>query len=123
MKKSSPKRTYVDYLLDIADSIEKIEEFIKSSTLEDFRKDQKTQFAIVRAFEIIGEATKGIPASVRRAHADVPWEKMATMRNKLIHEYFGVNIVVVWKAIKEDLPDLKTQILKILEDLKIKKLI
>ena len=123
MKKSSPKRTYIDYLLDIADSVEKIEMFMEGFALEDLRNDQKTQYAIVRGFEIIGEATKNIPASVKHAHKDIPWKNMTTMRNKLIHEYFGVNIVVVWKTVKEDLPGLKAKISETLEDLKVKKLL
>ena len=122
MKKSSPKRTYIDYLLDIADSIEKVQKFMEDFTLEDLRGDQKTQYAVVRGFEIIGEATKNIPASVKNAHKDIPWKDMMTMRNKLIHEYFGVNIGVVWKTMNEDLPDLKIKIANILKDLKITKL-
>ncbi len=122
MKKSSPKRTYIDYLLDIADSIEKVQKFMEDFTLEDLRGDQKTQYAVVRGFEIIGEATKNIPASVKNAHKDIPWKDMMTMRNKLIHEYFGVNIGVVWKTMNEDLPDLKIKIASILKDLKITKL-
>src|SRR5438105_1665248 len=109
MKKSSAKRTYIDYLLDIADSIEKAEKFMEGFTLRDLREDQKTQFAVVRAFEIIGEATRSIPSSLKNAHKDIPWKDMTTMRNKLIHEYFGVNVVVVWKTVKEDLPDLKAR--------------
>ena|SRR3989344_6064993 len=123
MKKSSTKRIYTDYLLDIADSIEKIEGFMKGFTLESLRGDQKTQYAVVRGFEIIGEATKNIPISVKHAHKDIPWKKMATMRNKLIHEYFSVNIVVVWKTVKEDFPELKAKISEMLEDLKVKKLL
>ena len=91
-------------------------------TLESLKNDQKTQFAVVRGFEIIGEATKNIPTSVKSTHKDIPWKDMTTMRNKLMHEYFGVNIVVVWKTVKEDLPDLKLKMAKLLEDLKVKKL-
>ena len=123
MKKSSPKRTHADYLIDIADSIEKIEGFMEGITLESLRSDQKTQYAVVRGFEIIGEATKNIPAAVKNAHRDIPWSKMMAMRNKLIHEYFGVNIVVIWKTTKEDLPGLKLKIEKLLENLRVKKLI
>ncbi|HLD70902.1 MAG TPA: DUF86 domain-containing protein [Negativicutes bacterium] len=122
MKKSSPKRTYIDYLLDIADAMEKIEKFTEGFTLESFREDEKTVFAVVRALEIIGEATTKIPATVKNHHKEIPWKNMAGIRNKLIHEYFGVNMVVVWKTIKEDLPELKIKVAKMLEDLKITKL-
>ena len=90
--------------------------------MESFREDKKTVFAVVRALEIIGEATTKISETVKNHHKEVPWKNMAGMRNKLIHEYFGVNMVVIWKTIKEDLPDLKIKIAKILEDLKITKL-
>ena len=123
MNKKSSKREYKDYVLDISDSIEKIEKFVEGFTLEDFKKDEKTIYAVIRATEIIGEAVNRIPVNIKRKHREVPWKNMAGMRNKLIHEYFGVNMDVVWKTIKEDIPNLKSQMSVILDELKIKKLI
>ncbi len=123
MRKTSPKREYKDYVSDIADSINKIEKFVGNFTFEEFQKDEKTIYAVVRAIEIIGEAIKNIPASVKNKYKEIPWRDAADMRNKLIHEYFGVNLEVVWKTIKEDIPELKEKISELLKELKINKLI
>ena len=101
------KRTHEDYLKDILDAIASIEEFTSGMDFEDFLKDRKTQFAVVRALEIIGEAAKAIPEDFKKEHPEVPWREMAGMRDKLIHAYFGVDLRVVWKTLKEDVPFLK----------------
>jgi len=75
------KRNYQDYLKDILDSINDIEEF---------KKDKKTINAVVRSIEVMGEATKNIPKSLRNKHKEIPWKKIVGMRDKLIHEYFGI---------------------------------
>ncbi len=101
------KRTHEDYLKDILDAIASIEEFTYGMDFEDFSKDRKTQFAVIRALEIIGEAAKAIPEDFKKEHPEVPWKGMAKMRDKLIHAYFGVDLRVVWKTLKEDVPFLK----------------
>ncbi len=108
---------YKDYLVDIIDAIDKAEMFVKGMSFETFEKDAKTMFAVIRAFEIIGEAVKKIPSSVRQKHKHVPWKAMAGMRDKLIHEYFGVKPRVVWKTIKEDLPNVRPHLQTILDGL------
>ena len=110
-------REYKDYLIDIIDAIEKAESFVKGMSFESFEKDAKTTFAIIRAFEIMGEAVKKIPSGVRNKHKNIPWKEMAGMRDKLIHEYFGVKPRVVWKTIKEDLPEVKPYLQAILNEL------
>lgn len=117
------KRDYVMFLEDIIDSTEKMEKFVDGLNLEKFKEDEKTIFAVIKAFEIIGEATKNIPARVKNKYKEVPWRQMAGMRNVLIHEYFGVNMNRVWKTIKEDMPDLKNKISKMLEESKKNKLL
>ncbi|MGH9855939.1 MAG: HepT-like ribonuclease domain-containing protein, partial [Blastocatellia bacterium] len=100
----SVERTYFDYLADILDAIGKVSRFIEGLTFEEFAQDDKTVFAVVRGLEIIGEATKQIPSSVRDSCPEIPWREMAGMRDKLTHGYFGVNLMVVWKTSTEDLP-------------------
>jgi len=91
MKKS---REFLDYVADIQEAARHIEQFIAVMTWAQFAQDQKTIYAVVRAFEIIGEAAKKIPPPVRKRYAPVSWKQMADMRDKLIHEYFGVNLPV-----------------------------
>ena len=108
-------RNYEDYLQDIHEAIDKIEMFVQGMDYESFAKDDKTIFAVIRGLEIIGEATKKIPERVREQNPGVPWREMAGMRDKLIHDYIGVDTEVVWKTIKEDLRAVKLEISKLLE--------
>jgi len=110
------ERIYADYLEDILDSIEKIERFIAGMTFEQFIKDDKTVYAVIRALEIIGEAAKNIPEDVRSSYSEVPWREIAGMRDKLVHNYFGVDLEVVWKTASEDLSNLEPTIRRILSD-------
>jgi len=109
-------RTHLDYLDDILDAIEQIKEFTQGISEEQFCQDLKTAYAVIHAFEIIGEATKRLPERIKGAYPDLPWRAMAGMRNKLIHDYFGINLMVVWKTISEDLPFLETVIRRIQTD-------
>ena len=98
------KREYTDYLNDMLENAEKALSFVEGMEFDDFQKDDKAVYAVIRAFEIIGEAARQIPENVRDANPDIPWREITGMRNKLTHEYFGVNTKVVWRTIKEDLP-------------------
>ncbi|MEM1586629.1 MAG: DUF86 domain-containing protein [Candidatus Bathyarchaeia archaeon] len=111
------KRDYRDYLQDILDSIKDIEDFTRNMDFEDFARDRKTINAVIRSIEVIGEAVKHIPKLIRDKYPSIPWRKMAGMRDKLIHEYFGIDIKILWKTIKKDIPPLKPLIQNILESL------
>jgi uncharacterized protein with HEPN domain len=105
------------YLQDILDNMQRAEEFVGTMDYEAFSRDTKTSYAVVRCIEIIGEATKNIPVTVRRKYPLIPWKEMAGMRDKVIHFYFGVNPQKVWLVVKEDIPTIKLLLKKIVEDL------
>ncbi len=83
---------------------------------DDFSRDKKTIYAVVRGLEIIGEAVKKVPKELRESYPDIPWKRIAGMRDKLIHEYFGVDIEVVWKTVREDIPYLKSLFFNLKKD-------
>ncbi len=111
------KRESLDYIEDVIDALSKIQQFTQGMEYNDFIKDDKTIFAVVRALEVIGEAAKRISRSVKNRYPQIPWKDAAGMRDKLIHEYFGINLKVVWDTIKQDIPALKPLMQKVLEDL------
>ncbi|MBI1920186.1 MAG: DUF86 domain-containing protein [Geobacter sp.] len=100
-------REIADYLDDIRNAIAEVEEFTRGMTFEAFAKDKKTVNAVIRSLEVLGEATKGVPEAFRSKHPNIPWSKMAGMRDVLIHDYMGVDLKTVWKVAMERLPELK----------------
>ncbi|GAB4399567.1 MAG: DUF86 domain-containing protein [Anaerolineales bacterium] len=108
------KRVYEDYLQDMLENAEKVFDFVAGMELDQFFEDEKTSYAVVRALEIIGEAARMVPDDVRATLPNLPWREISGMRNKLTHEYFGINMKVVWRTIHEDLPPLVQELNRIL---------
>jgi uncharacterized protein with HEPN domain len=102
------------YLRHIWDSIEKIESYVSGVDQDEFFENSMVQDAVIRQLEIIGEAAKRISESTRAKEPDIPWNSIAGMRNKLIHDYFGVDLSTIWVTIKEDLDPLKRAVQRML---------
>jgi uncharacterized protein with HEPN domain len=98
------KRDVLDYLTDIVAAIDAAQAFVASMNDAQFRADQRTVYAVTHALEIVGEAAKRIPETVRGRYPTVPWRLMAGMRDRLIHGYNTVDLDVLWKTVAEDLP-------------------
>jgi uncharacterized protein with HEPN domain len=109
---------FLDYVEDIVDTMEKAEILLEEVTYEQFEDDFRINFAVVRALEIIGEAAKRLPMSVRERYPDIPWKGMAGMRDRIIHGYDTVDLQIVWDVVKRDIPMIKPKIQQILSDYK-----
>jgi uncharacterized protein with HEPN domain len=110
------RRDYTDYLRDILEYAEKAERFVEGLDFQAFERNEEKTLAVVRALEVIGEAARHIPGTLRAEYPGVPWEDMVGMRSKLIHDYFGVDLKVVWRTVQEDLPLLRDAVAHILAD-------
>lgn len=111
------KRDYRDYINDILNSIDEIKSFIDGMNFKEFTMDKKTMNAVIRSIEVIGEAAKKIPKTLIDKYPNIPWKKMAGMRDKMIHEYFGIDIEILWKVAKDDLPPLEPLIQDVLKSM------
>jgi uncharacterized protein with HEPN domain len=111
------KRDYSVYLRDILQSFRNASQFVEELSYEKFITDRKTVSAVIRELEIVGEATKQIPTSIKKKYPNIPWSDMAGMRDKLIHFYFGVDMEIIWKTVKVRIPELEPLIQDVLRDL------
>lgn len=111
MKEEKDPKIFLVYILE---SINEIERNTKNLSQDKFLKLTTIQDAVMRRLEIIGEAVKNLPISFKKKYPEMSWKKIAGLRDILIHEYFGVNLILVWKIVNKDIPKLKKQILELL---------
>ena len=109
-------REYGDFIQDIVSAFEECLSFTMGMVYEEFKADTKTYKAIIRHLEVAGEAAKKIPDEVKQRNPDIPWKSMTGMRDKLIHEYFGVDARIVWNTVRENIPGTLPHIRRLLTD-------
>jgi uncharacterized protein with HEPN domain len=110
------ERTDIEYLADTKEAVLRINTYIQDLTFEQFIEDKKTQDAVVRNLEVIGEAAKNISEELKSRSPQIPWKDLAGVRDKLIHHYFGVNFDVVWNIARQELPDVLSRLEEILKN-------
>lgn len=110
------KRDCLDAVADMLEAIDKALSFCEGMNLKRFAQDDKTVFAVTRALELVGEAAKKVPPAVRKNYPDIPWRDITGMRDKLAHEYFGVDLQTVWVTARQDLPTLRPLIERLYHD-------
>jgi len=111
------KRGELEFLKDIVEAIERVEFYTNDRDYEEFLQDIRTQDAVVRNIEIVGEASKNIPSNIKRKYQNVEWKELAGIRDKIVHFYFGIRWTIVWSVVKDKLPALKEKINVIIKDL------
>jgi uncharacterized protein with HEPN domain len=109
-------RDYLDYLQDILAMMVNIGNFTEGMTRDDFVDDDMAHFAVIRAMEVMGEATKNVPMEVRQRYPEIPWRKMAGLRDKVIHGYFGVDLFIIWESATKLIPGYRSILVRILEE-------
>jgi uncharacterized protein with HEPN domain len=111
------RRELGDYLEDILEAIQEVSDFTTGMDFNDFIEDRKSINAVIRSLEVIGEAAKNLSVELREKYPEIPWKRMARMRDKLIHEYFGVDKEMVWEVIQTELPPLLSSVQRVLNEL------
>jgi uncharacterized protein with HEPN domain len=104
----------IDLLLnDIYQAIDRIEQYIKNLSFDAFSKDQKSVDAVVRNLEIIGEAANRLPDEFKEKYSTIEWHKVVGLRHRIVHEYFGIDLEIIWQILHKDLPELKQKIAEV----------
>lgn len=104
------------FLLHIRDSLREVRDFIEGESYESFLENRMLQNAVIRSFEVLGEASRRVSPELREAHPEVPWRVMGDFRNKLIHDYFGLELEVIWRSATEEAPMLLDRIERLVEE-------
>ena len=112
---SKKERDWKLFIMEILESINKIEKYIEGLNYEQFVRDEKTKDAVVRNLEIIGESANQIPKEIQQKFSNVPWAQIIGMRNRMIHGYFAIDYRIVWDIVKIDIPSLKKELELILQ--------
>jgi uncharacterized protein with HEPN domain len=111
---SKKRRGFLLFLEDIMASIEKLEKYTKDLSFDQFSKNEMAVDAVIRNFEVIGEAVKKIPKEVKQKYSDVEWNEATGFRDVLIHDYFGIDLEAVWDTLKKNVPVFKEKLTKVL---------
>jgi Uncharacterized conserved protein len=111
------ERDYGSYIEDIIEHMNYAEEFIRDITFEEFANDKKTILSVTKCIEVVGEATKHVPDSIREKYPEIPWRDMAGIRDRLVHGYFKVNLEIVWMTVTVEFPELRSMMENVLTDL------
>ena len=110
-------RRPIDLLLnDILDSIDRIQQYTEGMSLESFSDDQKSVDAVARNLQIIGEAASRLPDEFKEEHSSMEWHKVVGLRHRIVHEYFGIDIEIIWQILRKDLPALRDNLPRTQED-------
>jgi len=103
---------------DIWEAIEKVNRYTEGMTGQSFEADERTADAVARNLEIVGEAASRLPDEFKQEHPEIEWAKVAGLRHRIVHEYFGVDLKIIWRILKKDLPELGKILQRIREELK-----
>lgn len=109
-------RHYALFLRDILDACDECMSFVQGMAFEEFGRDRRTQLAVVKELEVIGEAANKLPPYIRRAAPEIPWQGITGMRNRLTHAYFQVNNETVWDTVHQHLPPLRQAVARLLNE-------
>lgn len=115
------ERDNILYLEDIILAMDRIQEYTSGMDFVNFKRDRKTVDAVIRNFEVIGEASKNLSKDIKDNYSDVPWEEMYRLRNRISHEYFGIDYEIIWEIVSKYLPSNFTDIKVILDNERLKK--
>lgn len=111
------KRSYQIFIEDALVAVDKIARYTENVNYDDFCQNEMMVDAVLRNLEVLGEAARNVPDEIKVKYPHVPWKRMVGLRNIVIHEYFGIDLENIWKIIDENVPETRSELVKILKDL------